>query len=293
VKLDFNITIVGLGLIGGSYAMALKELNPKNLWGVDLNNETIETAKSMGIIDEGYTDPKIPLRNSDLVIVSLYPELAIKFIKNNIKNFKRGAVITDTSGIKGKVVNEISSCLPEYLDFIGGHPMAGREAKGLSYASKYIFKNANYILTPTEKNKKENLDLIRNIALSIGCKNVVSVDAEAHDKIIAYTSGLPHLIAVSLVSCNNFGDNQKSFIGGGFKDTTRIAEINPELWSELFVSNKVNIVEQIDEFQNNLSILKMAIENEDIDKIKDIFHVASKKRSELNSNEWYCSKTFS
>ncbi|WP_084117197.1 prephenate dehydrogenase [Clostridium acidisoli] len=266
--------------------MALKEeLNPKNLWGVDIDAKTIETAKNMGIIDDGFKDAKIPLENSDIVIVSLYPELAIDFIKSNIQNFKRGAVITDTSGIKGKVVGEISSCLPDYLDFIGGHPMAGREAKGLSYASKDIFKNANYILTPTEKNKSENLALIKNIALTIGCSNVVSVDPESHDKIIAYTSGLPHLIAVSLVSCNNFGNTQKSFIGGGFRDTTRIAEINPDLWSELFISNKNNIIEQIDKFQSNLSILKTAIENEDMIKIKEIFDSASKKRSELNSNE--------
>lgn len=285
MNLDFNITVIGLGLIGGSYAMALKELNPKNLWGVDIDSETIKSAEKMGIIDKGYTDAAIPLSKSDIVIVSLYPDLTVQFIKNNINNFKRGSVITDTSGIKSKVVNEVSSFLPDYVDFLGGHPMAGKESKGLAFASKDIFKNTNYILTPTEKNKVENIQLIKDIALSIGCTNIVSVDPKTHDKIIAYTSGLPHLIAVALVGCDSFNEKSKSFIGGGFRDTTRIAAINPELWSELFISNKSNVIKQIEEFQNNLSVLKSAIENEDICEIEDIFNVARKKRSELNNNE--------
>lgn len=285
MNLDFNITIVGLGLIGGSYAMALKELNPKNLWGVDINSNTVELAEKMGIINKGYTDARIPLEKSDIVIVSLYPKLAAEFIRNNISNFKKGAIITDTSGIKEEIVNEVLTFLPNHLDFIGGHPMAGREAKGLNYASKDIFKDANYILTPTEKSNKHNVELIKRLVLLIGCKNVVLTDAQTHDKIIAYTSGLPHLIAVALVSCNNFKQNPKSFIGGGFKDTTRIAEINPDLWSELFISNKENILEQINNFESKLSILKSAIEDEDTNSIKQIFDLASKKRSDLNKNE--------
>lgn len=285
MNLDFNITIVGLGLIGGSYAMALKELSPKNLWGIDIDVKTIVAAEKMGIIDKGYTDATIPLGESDIIIVSLYPDQAIQFIKDNIKNFKRGSVITDTSGIKGKVVSEVSTFLPEYLDFIGGHPMAGKESKGLAFASKHLFQNTNYILTPTEKNKDENIKLIKSIALALGCKNIVCVNAETHDKIIAYTSGLPHLIAVALVNCDSFNDKSKSFIGGGFKDTTRIAAINPELWSELFISNKSNVIEQIEEFQNNLSVLKSAIIDENISEIEGIFNLARKKRSELNNNE--------
>ena len=285
MNLDFNITIVGLGLIGGSYAMALKEFSPKNLWGVDIDVETIATAEKMGIIDKGYTDAAIPLKRSDIVIVSLYPDIAIQFIRNNINNFKKGSVITDTSGIKGKVVSEVSAFLPDYLDFLGGHPMAGKESKGISFASKDLFKNTNYILTPTEKNKDKNIKLIKKIALSLGCKNIVCIDPDTHDKIIAYTSDLPHLIAVALVNCSSFDTKSKSFIGGGFRDTTRIAAINPELWSELFISNKTNVINQIEDFQNNLSVLKSAIKSENISEIEKIFNLARKKRSELNNNE--------
>lgn len=217
--------------------------------------------------------------------MSLYPEAAIEFIKNNKDNFKRGAVITDTSGIKGSVVKEVTSFIPDYVDFIGGHPMAGRESKGLAFASKDIFENANYIITPTDKNKKENIKLIEDIAKGIGCKNVVFIDAEVHDKIIAYTSAVPHIIAVALMNCDNFDEQRRLFIGGSFRDATRVALINPDLWSELFISNKENIINELEEFEKNLSIMKEAIKNEDAASMKEIFDRAGSKRRKLNSNE--------
>ena len=151
--LDFNITVVGLGLIGGAFAMALKDLKPKNLWGIDIDKDSIETAENMGIIDKGYTNAETPLKDSDIVIIALYPNLTEEFIKENNEFFKIGAIITDSAGIKEALVNNINLFIREDVDFIGGHPMAGRERKGLAYASKEIFHNANYILTPTKKNK--------------------------------------------------------------------------------------------------------------------------------------------
>lgn len=285
ISLEFNITVVGLGLIGGSYAMALKELKPNNLWGIDIDLNAIKAAEDMGIIDKGYNDAAEPLSKSDIVIVSLYPEAAIEFIKKYKNDFKRGAVITDTSGIKESIVKEVSDLIPDYVDFIGGHPMAGRESKGLAFASKDIFKNANYIITPTEKNKKENIKLIEDIARNIGCKNVVLIDSKVHDKIIAYTSAVPHIIAVALMNCDNFNEQRGFFIGGSFRDATRVALINPDLWSELFISNKENILTELEEFENNLSLMKEAIRKEDVSLMKEIFNKAGSKRRKLNSNE--------
>ncbi|AGK99353.1 prephenate dehydrogenase [Clostridium pasteurianum] len=285
ISLEFNITVVGLGLIGGSYAMALKELKPNNLWGIDIDLKAIKAAEALGIIDKGYEDASVPLSKSDIVIVSLYPEAAIEFIKKHKNDFKRGAVITDTSGIKESIVKEVSALIPDYVDFIGGHPMAGRESKGLAFASKDIFKNANYIITPTEKNEKENIKLIEEIAKNIGCKNVVLIDAKVHDKIIAYTSAIPHIIAVALMNCDNFDEQRGFFIGGSFRDATRVALINPDLWSELFISNKDNIIAELEEFENNLAVMKKAIENEDVSSMKEIFNNAGSKRRKLNSNE--------
>lgn len=279
---DFNIAIVGLGLIGGSYAMALKEHRPKNLWGVDINPDTIMSAENMGIIDKGYINSDEILGYADIVIISLYPKDTIEFIKANVDKFKEGAVITDVSGIKERVVREVGTFIPDNLDFVGAHPMAGREAKGFGYASKDIFNAANFIITPTEKNKKENIALIKEMAKAIGCKNIVEIAPEVHDKIIGYTSGVPHLIAVALMNSESFDKKRSLFIGGSFRDATRVALINADLWAELFMSNKQNIINELEEFEKNLANIKNAIINDDIEAMKNLFENAGEKRRQLN-----------
>jgi len=242
---DFNITIVGLGLIGGSFAMALKELKPKNIWAIDIDSSVLKTAEMMNIIDKGYTSPQIPLMDSDVVILAVYPQKTIDFLKTNMNLFKSGAVITDTAGIKSDLLREIMPILRADLDFIGGHPMAGKEESGLKAATPDMFKHANYILTPIDKNKEKNINLIKSIAVDMGCKRVVYLTPLKHDAIIAYTSQLPHIIAVSLIDCNSSIMELSKFVGEGFKDTTRVATINEELWPELLLFNRENIISKI------------------------------------------------
>jgi len=279
---DFNITIVGLGLIGGSFAMALKELKPKNLWAIDIDKATLEAAEKMNIIDIGYTSPETPLSNSDIVILALYPLKTIDFVKINMNLFKSGAVITDTAGIKSNLIKEIMPILRKDLDFIGGHPMAGKEESGLMAATKEMFKNANYILTPISGNKDKNINLITEIARGMGCKRVVHLTPKEHDDIIAYTSQLPHIIAASLIDCNSSIMGISQFIGGSFKDTTRVATINCELWPELLLYNKENIISKIEDFENNIKEIKDAIINHDEDFLKIRFENATLKRKELD-----------
>lgn len=279
-EFDFNITIVGLGLIGGSFAMALNKLKPKNVWAVDIDEDSIKIAKSLGIIDEGYLQHEIPLEDSDIVIMCLYPELTIKFIDDNINYFKSGAIITDTAGIKSKIIERINSFLRKDLDFIGGHPMAGRESKGIKFASKDIFNHANYIITPTDRNKKENIEVLENIIRNIGCKNIVKVSSKKHDEIIAFTSQLPHIIASALVN-SDIEENTNLFIGGSFKDATRVANMNTQLWLEILMDNSKNIVEKINIFEENLSNIKNAIINKDIDSLEFIFEKGKFKRKEI------------
>jgi len=279
---DFNITIVGLGLIGGSFAMALKELKPKNLWAIDIDKATLRAAEKMNIIDKGYTSPEIPLSNSDIVILALYPLKTIDFVKSNMNLFKSDTVITDTAGIKSNLVKEIMPILRKDLDFIGGHPMAGKEESGLKAASKDMFENANYILTPVSGNKDKNINLITEIARGMGCKRVVHLTPEEHDDIIAYTSQLPHIIAASLIDCNSSILRISQFIGGSFKDTTRVATINCELWPELLLYNKENIISKIEDFENNIKEIKDAIINHDEAFLKIKFDNATKKRKELD-----------
>lgn len=278
---DFNITIVGLGLIGGSFAMALKELKPKNLWAIDIDETALVEAEKMGIINRGYTNPELPLRDSDIVILAIYPQKIINFMRSNMNSFKNEAIITDTAGIKGDLMKEIMLMLREDLDFIGGHPMAGKEESGLKAATKDIFKNANYIITPMEINKEKNINLVREMAIGMGCSRVVTLTPGEHDDIIAYTSQLPHVIAVSLIDCNSSFADIFQFIGESFKDTTRVATINGELWPELLIYNKDNIISKIESFEKNIREIKDAIIKQDEAFLKSRFERATNKRREI------------
>ncbi|MHC1684862.1 MAG: prephenate dehydrogenase [Clostridiaceae bacterium] len=275
--LNLSITVVGLGLIGGSLAMALRELSPKALYAVDINEETIRDAKARGVIDEGYNNPEIPLKKSDLVIISLYPNDSLKFIKDNVDNFKQGAIVTDTVGIKEKMMMAVSDLERKNFDFIGGHPMAGKEVSSFKNATKDLFVGASYIFTPSEDSKVENIKLLEDIARGIGCSQVVTVDCKKHDEIIAYTSQIAHVIAVAMVE-NNLFSQSKGFTAGSFRDVTRVANINANLWSELMIENKESLVEQIEVFQENLEKIKTAINNENYEDLKDIFKRSSSKK---------------
>ncbi len=277
---DFNVTIVGLGLIGASYAAAFKELNFKNVWGVDIDQETLNKAELMGIINKGYITGDEPISNSNLVIISLYPNETIQFVKDNGAYFKNGAIITDTAGLKSEIINSIKSFLPVGVDFIGGHPMAGREGRGIEMASKEIFRGASYIITPTDSNKLENIDFITKVAYSMGCGKVIQIDPENHDIKIAYTSQLPHIMATTLINSNE-GMDVTPFVGGGFKDLTRIAISNSDLWTELLLQNKENLVRTIELFQTEVQNMKEAIINGNYDFIKEKFEEASRKRREI------------
>ena len=278
---NVNIAIVGLGMIGGSYAMALRKLKPSQIFGIDMDEIVLEQAVKNGIIDRGYKDGEGILKEADLVIIALYPRESVDFLKSNVRNFKKNAIITDTCGIKTGILEEVDSFLPKDIDFIGGHPMAGKETKGFQAASQDIFKDANYIITPVEGNKKENIELIKKMAIAIGCKNVVSIDPEEHDRIISFTSQLPHVIAVSLMNSSASEENIGMFAGGSFKDATRVAAINPILWSQLFTLNSENLIDEIERFEENIKKIKKAIMSEDKNTLDDIFNSASLNRRKM------------
>lgn len=254
-----KITVVGLGLIGGSFALALRELKPEKLWAVDIDTNALQTAERSGVIDKGYIEAEVPLKNSDIVILALYPKLAVKFIKDNINNFKSGTIITDVAGIKEALLEEVYSFIPECLEFIGGHPMAGKESKGFQYASKDIFYNCNYIFTPVEKNKEENLHFLENLVRKFGCKNIVKISPKRHDEIIAFTSQLPHVLAVALVNSDKQDVDTSLFIAGSFRDSTRVADINTDLWVELLTSNRENLISKLELFEENIKSIKQAL----------------------------------
>lgn len=276
-----RIVIVGLGVIGGGYAMALKEAGYTEVYGIDKNIETLRKAKSLGIIKEGYEDEKEIIQDADLIVLAVYPNLVKDFIINNKEHFKDGAVITDVTGIKQLFINEITRILPQNIDFVFAHPMAGREKKGIDYATNQVFKGANFLITVTDRNKDENLDLIENLAYKMGFKHVKRICPKYHDEMIAFTSQLPHALAVALINSDIEGRNTGEFIGDSYRDLTRIANINESLWSQLFLGNKENLLQAIYNFEEELDKIKSCLENEDKEALQELFIKSSLRREKL------------
>jgi len=276
-----KIVVVGLGVIGGSFTMALKECGYDDVYGIDTNEETLIKAKKLGLIKDGFISGEEIVKSADLIIMSLYPRLVKKFITDNKDNFKDGAVITDATGIKKMFIEHIVNILPDNIDFVFGHPMAGREKKGIDFATSEVFKGANYILTPVDRNKEKNLKLIEDLAYQIGFKRVRRITPEHHDEMIGFTSQLPHALAVALVNSDLDGRDTGSFIGDSYRDLTRIANINEDLWSELFLGNKENLLKCIDDFEMELDKIKNAIQEDDTDSLKKLFIKSTKRREKL------------
>lgn len=276
-----NIVVVGLGVIGGSFTMALKNAGFKDVYGIDINEESLKKAKELGLIKEGFTSGEKILNDADLIIISLYPRLVKSFIEKNKNNFKDGAVITDATGIKKFFIEDVIKILPNNIDFVFGHPMAGREKKGIDFASAEVFKGANYIITPVSRNKPENIDMIEELVKKLGFKRVRRITPEFHDEMIGYTSQLPHTIAVALMNSDIEGRETGSFIGDSYRDLTRIANINEDLWSELFLGNKDNLLTSIKNFEDELDKIKNAINNDDKEELKKLFIKSTQRREKL------------
>ena len=276
-----NIVVVGLGVIGGSFTMALKNAGFKDVYGIDINEESLRKAEDLGLINEGFTKGEEILKSADLIIISLYPRLVKNFIEENKENFKDGAVITDATGIKKMFIEDVLKILPDNIDFVFGHPMAGREKKGIDFASAEVFQGANYILTPVPRNHPENLDMIENLVKKLGFKRVRRITPEFHDEMIGYTSQLPHTIAVALMNSDIEGRETGSFIGDSYRDLTRIANINEDLWSELFLGNKENLLTSIKNFEDELDKIKNAINRDDKEELKKLFIKSTQRRENL------------
>ena len=276
-----KIVIVGLGVIGGSFAMALKEAGYTDVYAIDINEESLRKAKNSKLIKDGDVSGEHLLKDADFIIISLYPRLVKGFIIRNKDNFKDGAIITDATGIKKMFIEDIANVLPENIDFIFGHPMAGREKKGLDFATNTVFKNANYILTPIARNKPENLDKIEALVRKLGFKSVKRISPDYHDEMIGYTSQLPHAIAVALVNSDIEGRETGRFIGDSYRDLTRIANINEDLWSELFLGNKEHLLTSIKNFEIELEKIKSAIEKDDKEELKQLFIKSTSRREKL------------
>jgi prephenate dehydrogenase len=278
---DLTFAIVGLGLIGGSYAKALRNLKVRKILGMDISHGIARACLNASMIDETVEADGSNLKEADVIICSVYPEAIVGFVRQNVQNFAEGMLMTDATGVKGTMPHDIQALLPEGCEFISGHPMAGRQGSGLGMSDAAIFNNSNYIIVPTEKNSPEAVRWLEEFAKALGCARSVKVSTEDHDKIIAYTSDLPHITAVALVNSASYNENTQYFIAGGFRDATRVADINPDLWSDLFLSNRANVIAEIENYQNQLERWKKAIENNDRETLKEIMREAGPRRRQL------------
>lgn len=266
---DTRFLIVGLGLIGGSYAMGLKK-NGYHVDAIDINQLSIDFAKKNGIIDDGATFDIDLIKNADFIISGLYPNMVCEWIATYQKYMKPHCFLTDVSGVKTAIVSRIQDNLRDDLEFLASHPMAGKEVSGVKYADDSIFHIANFIITPTEKNSEEAIEMLKNFATILGFSNITILTPEKHDEMIGFVSQLTHVIAVSLMNTND-NTHLVEYTGDSFRDLTRIAKINENLWSELFFLNKDNLIREIDDFIAEVNNLKAKLERNDVEGLKELF----------------------
>ena len=278
--LDKNteMLIVGLGVIGGGYATALTNAG-YTVRCITKNQEDIDYALERGMIKDGSTsaDPVL-IGNADLVICALYPTTFIEWVKENQKHFKSGAILTDVTGVKGVIVDTVQEMLRPDVEFIAAHPMAGRERSGVEYSDPAVFRGANYIVTPTEKNSEGAIRLCKELGELLGFARISVLSPEEHDRMIAFLSQLTHIIAVSLMNCNS-DEGLERYTGDSFRDLTRIAKINDLMWSELFMLNKDALIEEIDAFSDELALFREMLINDDKDGMRGKMRASTARRS--------------
>ena len=278
---DTTFAIIGLGLIGGSYAKALKNLKVKNIIGVDSNSIVAMMAKDEGVITETCIESMEPLKKADVIICALYPDAIVNFVRDNVQYFSKKMIFTDVVGIKGELLEKVDELLAPGQDFVSGHPMSGREGQGYGQSAAEIFNDSNYIVVSRSNNKVENIAWLKSFAGILGCKNVVEVSPKEHDAIVAYTSNLPHIMAVALMNSDSMNGNSKQFIAGGFRDATRVADINVDLWADLFMHNRNNVVSEITKLQKQLELWNEALLTGNRENIECMMRGAKEKRKDL------------
>lgn len=265
IKPGTKFAVVGLGVLGGSYVQALSQKGYYCI-GIDVDETALTYAKEKHWIQKGSADPSI-VKEADIVVSALYPHTFVEWVKTNQRYMKAGVLLTDVTGIKREIIHDINDELRSDIEFIACHPMAGKEFKGIQYADAQRFANANFIIVPTEKNTNDAIQTAYQMAEILGFTKISELSAEDHDRMIGFLSQLTHVIAVSLM---NVSDNTHlvDYTGDSFRDLTRIAKINEDMWPELFILNKDNLIREINEFSDELLRFRDLLEKEDTQGMK-------------------------
>lgn len=277
-----NIGIIGLGLMGASFAKRLSPQKDKTIYGIDQNEQTIQTAFELNIIKEGSTDPGKLIKKCNLIILALYPTMIKPWIVENQQYLESGTILMDISGVKTNIVEPVQAILRKDLELISIHPMCGRESRGIDFAQADIFDNANYIIVPTNKNTPKAIEAAKQLGKDLRVKNISILSCEEHDRMIGFLSQLTHVIAVSLMNTHD-NSHLVEYTGDSFRDLTRIATINEDLWGELFLLNKDILLDEIDQFLDATKHFRDSLEKEDIDEMKRLFIQSTNRRKLFNN----------
>ena len=273
-----KVLIVGLGLMGGAYAYRLSNKG-YTVYGSDINMDSIDYALEKKFIVNGSVNPEDFIKDSDLIVLAIYPTAILSFINRYHDLFHEGQVITDICGVKSSFIHEATK-LSKPAVYCSHHPMAGREKIGIEYSTECVFGGANYLITPLEGTDEFAIDLLKQLGNDLGFKRISVMDIEKHNRMIGFTSQLTHAIAVSLVNSDHDSDT-KYYIGDSYRDLTRIAMINENLWSELFLENRKYLLEHIASFEFELDLLKMALYREDKEALCELFRSSTKIRKDM------------
>lgn len=274
---DKKILIVGLGLIGGSYAAALSQ-NGWEVGAIDPDPQAIAFAEKAGFIRHGRTEPEAEyVGKFDIVVFALYPHVLLEWLEKYGPWLRDGALATDVTGVKSGVVEKAQALLFPRVEFIGAHPMAGREVSGVENARADLFRGANYIVTPTAANTEEAIACCETLGRTLGARNISRLTPKEHDEMIGFLSQLTHCIAVALMTCKE-SRHLVDYTGDSFRDLTRIAKINENMWTELFLWNREELLSQMDLFIAHFAKLRDALAQGDEETMKDMMRLSTERR---------------
>ncbi len=278
-----NIAVIGLGLIGGSIAKGLKHSTPHTVLGFDIAESVLMKAKLFGAVDGVLTDETLPL--CDVVIIALYPQDCIDYVKTNITKFKKSALVMDCCGIKKTICDELFPIAKQHeIDFIGAHPMAGIEYSGFDNSLPTLFNNASVILTPPSGIDPSTLQTAKKLFGAIGFTRCEVCTPEHHDRIIAYTSQLAHVVSGAFIKSPTSLEHH-GFSAGSYRDMTRVAHLKADMWCELFLNNTENLIDEIDTLISNLSDYKKALCDTDKTTLTELLAQGTKMKELADSNE--------
>lgn len=281
INKNTRFLIVGLGLLGGSYARGLTE---KGYYVEAITKDEKDCAFALehSIVKKCTTQVDADMiKSADVIIFALYPEIFIKWIEQYGNLIKPGTVITDVTGVKGCIVDRIQSVLPPMVEFISAHPMAGREVYGIENSDERIFYGANYLVVPTDRNTDEGIEACKRIGEILGFGRISEISPENHDEMIGFVSQLTHCIAVSLMNCYE-QERLERYTGDSFRDLTRIANINETMWSELFLLNKESLISQMELFRKHFDDLYSCLKKDDREGMMEMMRISTQRRKQFD-----------